>query len=635
MNNPDKKQKNHPILDRFKMRNTAVDMKMVLMGQGDFTVTYGLALVVGQGIFLAAIMFFIFRAIINPFSVLTLLALLSLVGYLVTFFIVGIITQETEGYYSRTVIGIIFILMQPVIWFYSGGYSGAGPVWFVFCAIYLCAGLTLKQFVRVIPLYIVTLAGTIFVSLKFPELIKSEEPHISRMNTIATVCVSALFLTLIVLLQRYISEMDRNKIAKLQSDLSDSNEELAASNEELTASNEELIASNEELMEVTEKLHEAMDKQKMFSASMTHELRSPLNGIEGSLQMMLMSGTLDEDNKLSVENALNACRNIARNVNDMLDFAKLSEGKFEIVSREFDLRNVIRDVHYLFEEQVKAKGLEFVINAPAAMKCSLVGDDVRISQVLTNLISNSVKYTKEGSVVCDFDVKDNTLCFTVKDTGIGMSKESIEVLFDPFTRFDLRVNSGIQGTGLGMNIVHNLIKAMNGEINVHSELGNGTTFEVYIPVTINDETVVYADKLNVQKETQFITADFSNVNILCVDDTKINLIVFNGLLKDTNAKIDTAIDYYEAMTTIASKKYDLIFVDHFMPDKDGIELYRDLRNGDSINKATPVVMLTGNTSDDYTKLYQSEGFDGWLSKPIAQNELVESINNLLSRTNTD
>lgn len=630
MSSTDKKQKNHPILDRYKMRDTVGDMKKVLMGQGEFTVSYGLALVVGQGMFLAAIIFFIFRAIINPFSVLTLLALFTLIGYLVIFFIVGIITQEKEGYYSRTVIGIVFILMQPAIWFYSGGYSGAGPVWFVFCAVYLCAGLTIKQFLRVIPLYIVTLIGTIFVSLKYPEIIKSEEAHISKMNTIATICISALFLSLVILLQRYISEMDRKKIAELQSDLSDSNEELAASNEELTASNEELIASNEELMEVTDKLQEAMDKQKMFSASMTHELRSPLNGIEGSLQMMLMSGTLDEDNRLSVENALNACRNITRNVNDMLDFAKLSEGKFEIVSREFDLRTVIKNVRYLFEEQVRAKGLEFVINAPAVMKCSLLGDDVRISQILTNLISNSVKYTKEGSVVCDFDVKDNNLYFTVKDTGIGMSKESIEVLFDPFTRFDLKVNSGIQGTGLGMNIVYNLIKAMNGEINVHSELGKGTTFEVYIPVTINDESVVYADEFSVQKETKFITADFSNVNILCVDDTKINLIVFNGLLKDTNAKVDTAEGYNEAMEVVATKKYDLIFVDHFMPNKDGIEFYRDLRNGDGINKATPVVMLTGNTSDDYTKLYQNEGFDGWLTKPIAQNELVESIKRLLS-----
>ena len=423
---------------------------------------------------------------------------------------------------------------------------------------------------------------------------------------------------MIILLQRHISEIDRNKVYELQNDLS-------KSNEELTASNEELIAINTELTDVTGKLLDSMDKQKMFSASMTHELRAPLNGIEGSLQIMLMSGTLDADNKTSVENALKACRNLSRNVNDMLDFAKLSEGKFEIVNRVFDLRDVINDVRYLFEEQVKAKGLSFVINIPMDTKCSLIGDDIRISQILTNLISNSVKYTKEGNVTCDFSVKNDSLEFIIKDTGIGMSQQSIEVLFDPFTRFDLKKNSGIQGTGLGMSIVYNLIKAMDGKIDVSSEIDKGTTFTVSIPISINDDKIIYSSEHNTKNDTSFDTADFSNVNILCVDDTKINLIVFKGLLKNTDAKIDTALNYFEAMDAIESKKYNIIFVDHFMPDKDGIELYRDLRNGDSINKNTPVIMLTGNTTDDYTRLYESEGFDGWLEKPISQNKLVEVI----------
>ncbi len=614
-NNPNKK---HPILSRFKMTRTANDMKDVLTGKGDFSVTYKLALIVGEGLFCAVVLFFIFRLIINPLSPLTLISFIIAFGYLAIFFVVGIITQETDGKYSRVVVGVALTLIMPEIWLYSGGFEGAGAVWFIFGAIFLCAGLSLKQYIRIIPVYIVTLFATVFISVKYPEMIQSESASISHINTIGSICISVVFFSMIILLQRHISELDRDEMTKLR-------EEISESNEELTAGNQELRAINEELMDVTEKLQTSMDKQKMFSASVTHELRSPLNGIEGSLQMMLLSGTLDEENKTSVENALNACRNLTRTVDDMLDFSKLSEGKFEIVKRKFDFRDVINDIRYLFEEQARKKGLDFMINVPVTMKCSLIGDDARISQVLTNLISNSIKYTNEGSVVCDINVQNDAISFTVKDTGIGMSKESLGVLFDPFTRFDLKRNSGIQGTGLGMNIVYNLVKAMNGEIKVESELNKGSAFFVNIPVAIDDDTVIYSGIKEEKKQTEFLTEDFSNVNILCIDDTKINLVVFKGLLKPTNAKIDTALSYFEGMEAVEAKKYDLIFVDHFMPERDGIDVFRDLRRGNSVNKDTPVIMLTGNSMGDYISLYKQEGFNGWLSKPIAQNELVKII----------
>lgn len=622
MSDNNQKPNKHPILSRYKMTHTGIDTKDVLSGKGDFTTTYKLALIVGVGLFLATILYMIFRLIISPTSPVTLLSIIMAVGYLTIFFIVGIITQEHDGSYSRTVVGVALTLFTPVMWFYSGGFDGAGPVWFLFTAIFLCAGLNIKQYIKVGPIFILVLIGTICTTIKYPQLVQHESEAITKINTIGSICISIIFFSMIILLQRHISEMDRLKVVELQKELSENNEEL-------TASNEELIAINTELTEVSEKLMTAMDNQKMFSASMTHELRSPLNGIEGSLQMMLMSDTLNEDHRVSVENALKACRNLSRTVNDMLDYSKLSEGKFEIVDKEFDLRDVISDVRYLFEETTKAKDLDFIINANPNMNCSLIGDDVRITQILTNLISNSVKYTQTGSVTCNFDVKDNSIFFTIEDTGIGMSKESLAVLFDPFTRFDLKKNSGIQGTGLGMNIVYNLIKAMKGDIKVSSEIDKGTRFDVTIPVAINDKSIVYSSEHIVKKENDFVLKDFSNINILCVDDTKINLIVFKGLLKNTNANVDTAIDYFTALEAAKAKKYDLIFLDHFMPDKDGIEVYRDIRNGDSVNKNTPVIMLTGNTSDDYTDLYRKEGFDAWLAKPIVQKDLVDAISKMV------
>lgn len=204
---------------------------------------------------------------------------------------------------------------------------------------------------------------------------------------------------------------------------------------------------------------------------------------------------------------MTASKTINETVNDLLDFAKLEEGKFEIVKRPFDLRDILDNVSTIFRPQASANNLKFFIQIPKESRVSLVGDGVRIQQIMTNLISNGIKYTKEGSVIMTVTTERGHLKFDVKDTGQGMSQDSVDALFDPFTRFNLEENVHVQGTGLGMNIVSNLIKEMKGEIIVESELGVGTVFHVDIPIMFYDSAITYSSP-RAQS-----SLDFNSVNL--------------------------------------------------------------------------------------------------------------------------
>ncbi|MBQ0042992.1 MAG: response regulator [Lachnospiraceae bacterium] len=410
-------------------------------------------------------------------------------------------------------------------------------------------------------------------------------------------------------------------------------EEKEAQNEELEAQNEELIAINQELNETTEKLTRALDDlernteaQKNFTNSMNHELRAPLNGIIGTLQVMLMNDKLAESDRHYLEQCMSMSKSLLSIVNDLLDIAKMGAGEFEIFPAAFDLHEVISNIEGIFTNQAESKGLKLNIVIPDDMVCGLYGDDFRIQQILTNIVSNGIKYTAEGSVTVDVSFENDTLKFVISDTGQGMSIESMKYLFVPFKRIAEAKNKKIQGTGLGMSIVLNLLKQMQGTIDVDSELGKGTTFTVLIPSKITDANNTWGSSVKHEAGDKAEgDINLAGKSILYVDDTKLNLMLIKKLLADTGVNVVTTTVPSEGLGLAQKNKYDIIMTDHQMPEMSGPELLEAIREKAEINSDTPVVILTGNAGAGTEERYRKMGFTGYLCKPVLRDKLLELI----------
>ena len=414
-------------------------------------------------------------------------------------------------------------------------------------------------------------------------------------------------------------------------------EETAAQNEELEAQNEELIAINNELNETTNKLAVALEDieksaaaQKLFTNSMNHELRAPLNGIIGTLQIMLMKDDLSDADRKYLDMCMLMSKSLLGIVNDLLDFAKMDAGEFEILPEDFDLHDLIRNIDGTFRNQAENKGLKLDFNIPEDMPCGLYGDEVRIQQVIANIVSNGIKYTAKGSVTVAVAHENDLLQFVISDTGQGMSEESLKDLFVPYRRIDESKNRNIQGTGLGMTIVMNLINKMEGSIDVKSALGEGTTFVIKLPIKITNENNVWGNSSESSKpELTVDTSCFQGKNILYVDDMKVNLVIVGKFLSDTGVNITTSSSSMEGLNLAINNQYDVIMVDHKMPEMDGPELLTAIRSKSELNPNTPVVVFTGNVYEGIEKEYTEMGFAGYICKPVMKDALLELLKQFL------
>ncbi len=362
-----------------------------------------------------------------------------------------------------------------------------------------------------------------------------------------------------------------------------------------------------------------------FLSNISHEIRTPINVITGMNELILRECEDDEVRRYA-ENINVASRNLTSLINDVLDFSKIESGKLEIVSGEFNIGSTLNDCYNLFLSMTRNKQQNFTLECHPELPSVLVGDEVRLKQILSNLLSNAVKYTPElGSITlrATYEAVDGNslnLILTVQDTGIGINEKDMPRLFDNFQRLELDKNRTIQGTGLGLSITKNLVSLMHGSILVNSTYGKGSTFKVQLPFVIADNSPVgeihehYQASVG-EKYHESFTAE--NAHILAVDDVQMNLDVFKGLLKKTGVKIDCALGGREALDLLKQNKYDLIFLDHMMPDVDGIEVLKRLKE-DIVNKNhyTPVIMLTANAMMGADRKYAEDGFDDYLSKPI-------------------
>ena len=376
-----------------------------------------------------------------------------------------------------------------------------------------------------------------------------------------------------------------------------------------------------------------------FLANMSHEIRTPINAVLG-MDAMILRECQDESIREYALNIQNAGQTLLSLVNDILDFSKIESGKMEIIPVEYDFSSMIHDVANMIIMRAKDKGLQMNLTVDSTLPYKVYGDEVRIRQVLANLLTNAVKYTKEGSIGLTVNGKregeDILLSFTVEDTGIGIKPEDIQKLFARFERIEEERNRNIEGTGLGMSITLQLLKLMDGELQVESKYGVGTKFSFEIRQKImvdepigNLEERIKSLSVEYTYEAAFIAP---NAHILVVDDNAINRKVFRNLLKQTKVRVDEAESGMECLELIKQKHYHLIFLDHMMPGLDGVETLRHMKEMDEYPcKATPVIALTANAICGAREMYLKEGFDEFLSKPIQPIKLEKLIKEWLPR----
>ncbi|MBQ1855783.1 MAG: response regulator, partial [Anaerovibrio sp.] len=403
------------------------------------------------------------------------------------------------------------------------------------------------------------------------------------------------------------------------------------------------IYEGEELRHAKALAEEASKAKSGFLANMSHEIRTPINAVLGMNEMILRE--CQDNNILAYASSIKSAGNTLLGIiNDILDFSKIEAGKLEIIPVEYDLSSVLNDLVNMVQTRADAKGLTISLDFDPNTPKNLYGDEVRIKQVITNILTNGVKYTEKGSVTFTLGferIADNPdgvrLYVAVKDTGIGIKPEDLKKLFEKFERIEEKRNRKVEGTGLGMAITLNLLNMMGSTIQVESDYGHGTKFYFYLEQRVinweplgNYEAAYQA----LIKERNFYQEKFvaPDAQVLVVDDNQMNLMVFKSLLKKTQVQVDTADDGDEALLLTQDKKYDIIFLDHMMPGKDGIETLHELRehNG-NINQNTVAVCLTANAISGSRERYIEEGFSDYLTKPIDSGKLEDMLINYLPK----
>ena len=369
-----------------------------------------------------------------------------------------------------------------------------------------------------------------------------------------------------------------------------------------------------------------------FLANMSHEIRTPINAILGMNEMILREEK-DPAIRGYAGNIQASGNSLLSIVSDVLDISKIKSGKLEIIPVDYEVNSLISDCCNMAAGRAKAKELELLVECADNVPMKLCGDETHIRQIIMNLLTNAVKYTEKGTVKLivsgRFTDGGFVLKVDVSDTGIGIAEENLPQLFTQFQRFDLQRNRNIEGTGLGLSIVKRLCDLMSGTITARSVLGSGSTFTVELPQKVVDSTPCGGVNLNYSAGAEHEyhhSFEAPEAKILAVDDLPVNLLVIANLLKETRIKIDTAGSGRECLDKCSQQKYDLILMDHMMPEMDGVQTFEKL-HGDksSPNFETPVIMLTANALAGMREQYMDVGFADYVSKPVRGAKLEEAI----------
>ena len=402
---------------------------------------------------------------------------------------------------------------------------------------------------------------------------------------------------------------------------------------------EEKVRESAELREAKNAAEQANRAKSDFLANMSHEIRTPINAIMGMNEMILRQSDDYEIRKFSM-NIKSASRTLLSIINDILDFSKIEAGKMEIVYAPYDMVVFINDVVNMIEIKAKQKQLDFQLEIDNELPSVLLGDEVRNRQIIVNILNNAVKYTKQGSVKFTvLGIKEEnvfTLKMQVTDSGIGIKEENLSKLFGDFQRLDLEQNRNIEGTGLGLAITHKLVEQMNGHIEVSSKYGKGSVFTVYLTQEIKDGKPIGDFKQEFEAmakheeryREKFVAPD---AKVLVVDDNEMNLAVVKALLKNTKVQITTCMSGAECLEVVKEEYFDVILLDHMMPEMDGIETLAKLKKSNNKCMLTPVIALTANAIEGAKAKYINAGFTNYLAKPIEGAELENMLLKYISK----
>jgi signal transduction histidine kinase/CheY-like chemotaxis protein len=399
-----------------------------------------------------------------------------------------------------------------------------------------------------------------------------------------------------------------------------------------------------EARKISEEAERTSEAKSHFIANMSHEMRTPMNAVVGLTDLMLDDETVPVAVKEMLKKINSAGETLMGFINDVLDISKIEAGKLELLPVQYNMASLLNDIITLNLIRAQNKPIALKLNISEDLPSSLFGDDLRVKQILNNLLSNAFKYTKEGTITLGVDweeIKNGELggaspleslfvTFAISDTGIGIRKEDIDKLFSDYNQVDTRANRTIEGTGLGLSITKKFVELMGGEISVESEYGTGTTFRVRIrqeiaaSMPIGKETVEslssfrYSDKKK-RAQSKLLRPDLSYAHVLVVDDFSTNLDVAAGMLRKYKIQVDCVTRGQDAIDRIASQEppYDAVFMDHMMPGMDGVEATAKIRAlGTKYAQDLPIIALTANAVTGTEQMFLTNGFNAFLSKPL-------------------
>lgn len=555
------------------------------------------------------------------------------------------------------IVGVCYVIL-PIFFFRVGGVQSAVPMWMLLGILFIWVALdgVARTVHYVVDLVIIS--ACIILQYTHPELLVYFEKDYQKGTDILVAFIVTSYV--IGTTTRYAIYAYDNQAQKLQK------------------SELRYKELNDELEKANEGLKRASEAKSNFLANMSHEIRTPINAVLGMNEMILRES--DDKNVLDYANDIDSAgHQLLSIINDILDFSKIESGHMEIHPVEYELFSVMNDCYNMIIMRAKVKNLRVELENNPHMPAFLYGDEVRVRQVIMNLLTNAVKYTMDGYVrlTLDFDkIDDETINvkIVVKDTGVGIAEEDMPALFAAFQRIDELTNRTIEGTGLGLAITNKFVEMMDGHIEVESAKGVGSTFTVVIPQKIasknevgdfaskyrhkeflegdygnaggtgamsnaaktphvGDEKIDGASKLKApedkKKEASFIAPE---ARVLVVDDVKMNLNVVRLLLKNTQMEIDLAGSGEQCLQYTMMKHYDVILMDHMMPNMDGIETFHRVQAQDNgLNKNTPVIMLTANAIQSVDKMYMGEGFASYITKPVKADALEAELTKILPK----
>lgn len=496
----------------------------------------------------------------------------------------------------------------PFLYLYLGGVNSGMPIWIVLGLVFSVFSLKISALRIIFPLNVLTYIFVMEYAGRYPV----ERANLSHSNIIWDYEQSLILVSIVlgaVFRVLYYRFREQNK---------------------------KILEQEKELTKAFDTANSANHAKSLFLANMSHEIRNPINGILG-LNTLMLRDCHEEKAIEYARNIRSASQTLLSIINDVLDISRIEAGMMEVVPVTYELFSVLNDCCSIIQPKANEKQLKFEIQVDPDLPSMLSGDESKLRQIINNLLSNAVKYTYSGSItliVSGEAIEDNSINLTikVKDTGIGIRQEDMEKTFDIFQRLDDVVGTEIEGSGLGLNLTRNLVKLQEGQIGVESEYGSGSTFSVTIPQKIEDASAIgnfavkrfhYMESLSSRSSKLPVVR---GSRILVVDDQNINLMVIKGLLAPTEAVVETASNGTAALSMLSRDSYDLVLLDHMMPEPNGIEVLRRLKNSEKgPNTNTPIVMLTANATRGMRDMYLAEGFSDYITKPVQEEELSRII----------